>query len=67
LALAVAVWRALSQDKKFKSEPKNAISKWIEPNPTEWRGKNKLSESAKERIMTLVNWNQTGGAPKSGA
>ena len=67
LALAVAAWRALSQDKKFKSGPKNAISKWIEANPNEWRGKNKLSESAKERIITLVNWNQTGGAPKSGA
>lgn len=67
LALAVEAWRAMKAREKFINGPKAAILKWIEEHPEAWRGANSgLSASAKERIATLVNWNQAGGAPRSG-
>ncbi len=66
LALAVAVWRGLVQTQKFPRGPKAAIEAWIEKHPEEWRGEGALSTAANERIITLVNWKRSGGAPPSG-
>lgn len=63
LALAVSAWRALEGKSGFSRGSKAAISGWIEANPDAWRGEGDLSESAKERIVTVTNWRKTGGAP----
>jgi len=65
LVLAVAAWRALAQTQKFPRGPKAAICAWIEGHPEEWRGEGALSSATKDRIATLVNWNKSGGAPRS--
>lgn len=67
LALAVTVWRALADQRKFPRGAKLAIEAWIDRNPSAWKGREKLSTSAKERILTLVNWRRGGGSPGSGA
>lgn len=67
LALAVTVWRALADLRKFPRGTKSAIEAWIESNPDAWAGSGTLSASAKKRIATLVNWRRDGGAPRSGA
>ncbi|OWU70502.1 hypothetical protein [Marinibacterium profundimaris] len=66
LALAVNAWRALLPERKFRGGVRAAIDAWIVANPDVWQGDEPLSGSAKERITTLVNWNKSGGAPKSG-
>lgn len=66
LALAVAVWRALETEQTFKRSPKTRILDWIKQNPEAWKGEEPVSEAAKDRIATLVNWKREGGAPISG-
>lgn len=66
LDLAVKAWNALASRQKFKISPKAAIEAWIEANPDAWLGEGSLSAAAKDRIVTLVNWRKTGGAPSSG-
>ncbi|WP_417700684.1 hypothetical protein [Pseudophaeobacter sp.] len=66
LDFAVTVWQALLPKRKFSGGIKAAIEAWIEENPDAWQGDDALSGAAKERIVTLVNWNKSGGAPKSG-
>lgn len=66
LDLAVKAWNALASQQKFKGSPKAAIEAWIDANPDAWLGEDKLSGSAKDRIVTLVNWRKSGGAPSSG-
>jgi hypothetical protein len=61
----VKAWTALASEQKFKSSPKATIESWIDANPDAWLGEGKLSMAAKERIVTLVNWKKTGGAPSS--
>lgn len=65
LALAVSAWRALEGSTVVNRSPKAAIQGWIDANPNSWHGPGELSGSAKERIVTLVNWKREGGAPKS--
>lgn len=67
LALALTVWRALLPERAFKGGVKSTIEAWIKANPDAWHGEGELSVAAKERIITLVNWNKSGGAPKSSA
>ena len=66
LALAVAVWNALSSQQRFPFGPKAAIKNWIAENPNAWNGKEPLSNAGMERIATLVNWQSIGGAPRTG-
>ena len=54
---------ALAGTQNFARGAKQAISEWIDANPAAWKGKDNLSTSAKERVVTLVNWKRTGGAP----
>lgn len=65
LALAVAAWRAVSAQPIRSRSPKSTIERWIDENPGEWRGEGALSASAKQRVVTLVNWQKEGGAPKT--
>ena len=67
LALAVAAWRALAEQQTFPHGYRAAIERWIESHPEAWQGDDPPSDKAKDRIATLVNWNQKGGAPKSGS
>jgi hypothetical protein len=64
LALAVEAWRALEDVQKFSSSPKAAIETWLNNNPESWRGKEPISNVAKQRVITLVNWSKVGGAPR---
>jgi hypothetical protein len=66
LAMAVAAWRALSQERKFKQSPKATIRNWVENNPSEWKSKDELSTEAKERIAMVANWKRSGGANPTG-
>lgn len=66
LALAVAAWQSLASEQRFVRGPKATIEAWIDANPDAWLGEGELSASAKERIVTLVNWRKIGGAPSSG-
>lgn len=66
LALAVTVWRAVSKTAVRGASPKKAIERWIDAHPEAWLGEGELSESAVERIVTLVNWRKKGGAPTTG-
>lgn len=65
LALAVAAWRAVSAQPIRSRSPKSTIERWIDENKKEWCGDGELSVSAKQRIVTLVNWKKEGGAPKT--
>lgn len=67
LALAVAAWRGLEGKSGFARGSKAALEGWIDANPDAWMGEGELSNSAKDRIVTLANWRKTGGAPGSGA
>lgn len=62
LALAVTVWRAVSKNAVRGASPKKAIERWIDAHPRAWLGEGTLSESAVDRITTLVNWRKKGGA-----
>lgn len=66
LALAVTAWRALAGQQRFPRGPKAAIEAWIDAHPEAWQGDSDLSGSARERIVTLINWRKGGGAPASG-
>ena len=66
LDFAVTVWQALLPKRKFVGGIKSAIEAWIAENPAAWKGDEPISGAAKERIATLVNWNKSGGAPKTG-
>lgn len=66
LSLAVAVWRGLQAHDRGNQAPKNAIRDWIKAHPEEWKSEDELSETAIDRIATVVNWKKAGGAPKSG-
>lgn len=65
LAMAVSAWRALEGQSVFKRSPKASIERWIDENPDAWQGPAELGTTAKERIVTLVNWKKEGGAPRS--
>ena len=65
LALGVLAWRALESKSVFPRGPKAEIERWIDTNPDAWHGDVDLSVSAKERIVTVVNWRKSGGAPSS--
>ncbi len=66
LTLAVKAWEALASTQKFPRGVKEAVSAWIDANPNAWRGEGELSNNAKDRIITLVNWKKSGGAPSTG-
>lgn len=66
LALAVSAWTGLADQPSFKRGVKAAIEAWIAANPDAWRGDEPASDSAKERIATVVNWKPKGGMPKAG-
>ena len=66
LDFAVTVWQALLPERKFAGGVKSAIEAWIAANPEAWKGDEPISGAARERIATLVNWNKSGGAPKTG-
>jgi hypothetical protein len=64
LALAVVAWSAVSANDIGATSPKAAIREWLDRNEGAWKGHRPLTNDAKERISTLVNWNKSGGAPK---
>lgn len=66
LALAVMAWRALAGVNKYKNGVKSAIEAWIRANPDAWQSDLQLSDKAKDRIATLINWRPSGGAPRTG-
>ncbi|QLQ17738.1 MAG: hypothetical protein HZT43_01960 [Exiguobacterium profundum] len=66
LSMAIAAWRGLREHDRENQATKNAIRKWIKAHPEEWKSEDELSESAVDRIATIVNWRKAGGAPKSG-
>lgn len=66
LALAVAAWQGLASEQKFPHGIKAKIEAWIDDNRDAWLGESDPSASAKERIVTLVNWGKKGGAPSTG-
>ena len=66
LALAIRAWRALEAEKQGKRSTKMLIKKWIDDNHQAYTETASLSNSAKERVATVVNWNPEGGAPKTG-
>lgn len=66
LDFAMSAWQALLPERKFVGGVKAAIEAWITANPEAWKGEEPMSQAAKERIATLVNWNKGGGAPRSG-
>jgi hypothetical protein len=57
LDIALQVWKAISLEDK-KGKPKARARDWLDANT-------KLSNEAKERISTVVNWDKTGGATKT--
>lgn len=67
LALAVAAWRGLALERRFPRGPKAAIEAWIDANRDAWLGEDGLSINARKRVVTLVNWEKKGGAPRSGS
>lgn len=66
LALAVTAWRALEGKSGFARGVKAAIGGWIDANPDAWQGDGDLSENAKDRIVTVTNWQKRGGPPTVG-
>ena len=57
LDLAMQAWEAVRND-KGKGKPKAKVKAWLDKNT-------KLSNEAKERISTVVNWDKTGGATRT--
>jgi len=64
LPLDVSAWRAFEEGHIFRRSSKAAITEWIERNHSAWKGKEPISQSAKERVATVVNWTPTGAAPR---
>jgi len=65
LALAVRAWDALKGEKELRHSPKQAIRNWIDSNPKAWEGDAPLSNKAKDRIITMLNWKKEGGANRT--
>jgi len=65
LALAVYAWQALKGEQELQRSPKQAISDWIDSNPEAWEGDTPLSNKAKERVITMLNWKKEGGANRT--
>lgn len=66
LALAVAAWRGVLNQRKIKTGTKAALEAWIKANTKAWQGGgDEPSPTAIERITTVANWRRTGGAPTS--
>lgn len=57
LDIALQAWKAISSENK-KGKPKARAKDWLDEHT-------KLSNEAKERISTVVNWDKTGGATKT--
>jgi hypothetical protein len=57
LDIALQTWKAISSETK-KGKPKARAKEWLDKNT-------RLSNEAKERISTVVNWDKTGGATKT--
>ena len=57
LAVAIEAWQRFSG--LGISHPKEYLNRWLD----EYHGS--ISEKAKDRIVTLVNWNSTGGAKQT--
>jgi hypothetical protein len=57
LDIALQAWKAISSENK-KGKPKARAKEWLDANT-------KLSNEAKDRISTVVNWDKTGGATKT--
>lgn len=66
LSMAIAAWRGLREHERENQATKNVIRKWIKAHPEGWKSEDELSESAVDRIATIVDWRKAGGAPKSG-
>jgi hypothetical protein len=60
LDIAIRAWLAVSTNKE-KGKPKTNIRKWLDINFKD----SELSNSAKERITVLVNWDKKGGPAKT--
>lgn len=59
LDIALQAWRAVSNQKKAGSTPKQQLAAWVEARyPT-------LSTDARKRIATLCNWDTRGGRRKN--
>jgi len=61
LAIAIEIWLQLKDVENSKKTPKTLVAELLHRR---YRDR-KLSESAKTRIETMINWNKSGGAPKS--
>lgn len=67
LALAVTAWQTVVADPLRARSPKAMIQDWLEKSgQAHWKGDEPLSNAAKERISTLINWERRGGAPRTG-
>lgn len=60
LDIAVKAWIAVTSSPE-KGKPKFRIRKWLDANYTD----KELSKEAKTRISTVVNWDKSGGAPRT--
>lgn len=58
LDIALRAWREISTT-AGKGKPKSRIMKWLDDNAKE------LSNEAKNRIATVVNWDKSGGATRT--
>jgi hypothetical protein len=58
LDIAFQAWRAVSAT-EGKGKPKARIRKWLDTNAIH------LSNEAKERIVTVANWDKSGGATRT--
>ncbi|MFT4255634.1 MAG: hypothetical protein QM599_01510 [Pseudoxanthomonas sp.] len=59
LRAAIEAFEAVRDNVPAGKTPKAAISEWLKANKSE------LSESARDRIATMSNWQREGGAPKT--
>ncbi|MFJ5444626.1 hypothetical protein ACIKP9_00130 [Methylobacillus methanolivorans] len=59
LRIAIEAWQALSPVKIPGKASKGQIEDWLKSHHSA------LSDSARGRIATVINWNKTGGAPKT--
>jgi hypothetical protein len=62
LRAAIEVFAAVRDDMKALAgrHPKQALRAWLDANKAA-----ELSENARDRIATVANWQQVGGAPKT--
>lgn len=64
LAAAVRAWQAVT-DTEGKGTPKRRLTEWLRENADKFARKgNEVSDKAIERMATVANWQQGGGAPK---